>query len=151
MISQMRTHREKIAKVLTDFPSGGEQWQLWLEYHQAQLQYFQATRLVYFSLANSIMIALVVALLLAAVSVVAWLWLLVMILAGLLVALWYYLGLYTKVLHELEAQTEALFAKTLAIETKPNLTVAKYLLDWAVALLGKKIRNVKMKDTDDWD
>ena len=140
MIEQMRHHQESVDEVLRDWPTQGEQWRMWLDYHQQQVRYFQANRQVYVSWTSAFLVALVASL---AITLVAgnewesgsWLWLLVLCLLLVECGLVYYVSIYTKVLHELEAQSELLFEKTLSIATKPSVTMAQYVVNWLANLL----------------
>ena len=131
MISQMRVHYKKIEKVLADLPAGGESWCMWLQYQQFQVTYFQKNREAYLLLATCLSLMLAISFCFSLSSGIFVLWVLSGLLACGLIGVWYYLSLYNDLLHSLEEQTEALFEKTLSIQTKPNLTMAKYWVDLA--------------------
>jgi len=131
MISQMRIHHQKIAKVLREFPTQSDKWQMWLDYHEFQLHYFQRNRDNYVLAANTSALGMILAAGVASVSGDGNWW----IAAGLMAAIWigveYYLYLYNGLMHALEEQTALLFEKTLAIGTKPSVAVGKYFWDIA--------------------
>jgi len=139
----MRVHHKRINKVLWDLPVQGEQWQMWLAYHQQQMSYFQANRQAYLLLASTLTLGLIVSWCLACISGNPYVW----IIAGLTLvaqgAVWYYLWLYNDLLHQMEQQTEDLFDKTISIETRPNLTMAKHVVDVAAHLVSGWVRRAR--------
>ena len=145
MISQMRVHHKKIEKVLADLPTGGESWRMWLQYHQFQVSYFQKNREAYLLLATCLSLVLAIAFCFSLSSGIFVLWVLSGLLACGLLGVWYYLSLYNDLLHAMEEQTEALFEKTLSIETKPNLTMIKYWADLAGQFVGGLTRRRRKK------
>jgi len=132
----MRVHYKKIDKVLQEFPAQSEKWQMWLEYHKFQLAYFQANRDNYVQAANVFLLIAVFSLAMAASFQASFCWWLALVAGCIVAGLEYYLSIYNVLMHQMEEQTEKLFEKTVAIETKPNLTVAKHVLDIAGGLVS---------------
>lgn len=151
MISQMREHHQKIEKILRNLPVQGQQWQMWLNYHEYQVSYFQKNREAYLLLADVLILAMLVSLAGAVVYVSFELWIVTALLACGLVGCGYYLFIYNELLHLMEEQTVLLFEKTLAIEMKPNLTMARYAFDFAGSLVSSLARRARMRRERDAD
>lgn len=136
MINQMRIHQKKIERLLEEYPAGSGKWQRWLEYHEYSVRYFQANRNVYVWITLALMVSALVILALA-LNGGAWgLWVLEWLVFLAFLAVGYYGCVYTGILHQLEEQTERLFEKTMAIETKPGTTAARYWADVAGHLVS---------------
>ncbi|MBQ6436780.1 hypothetical protein IJJ27_04495 [bacterium] len=150
MLAQMKAHHEKLEKVLQEMPLQGQQWQLWLQFHQQQMLYFQGSQKLY-------VIAWVGAILCSVVALVAslvvnnwWLWVLTGMLIAMGVALGYYVSIVSIWLNKMQTQTVELFEKMVTIETKPNWAMIKFAIDLLGRWLKHKDKKVELEALDVW-
>ncbi|MBQ6438419.1 hypothetical protein IJJ12_03500 [bacterium] len=140
MLTQMHAHEKKVAQVLRDFPTESEKWQWWCQFHEQQLSYFQANRLVYAVFLAVALLTMVIGLAMVGVGgeVSGWGVTLSVMGGTVSVALGIYMAIYTVQLHTLEEQWQLLFDKAINIQTKPTMTVLKFLLDLAGKFVSGK-------------
>ncbi len=143
MLNKLRQHQKLIESALDDFSSHNGQWQLWSDYHQRQMLYFQNEKMMYVWLMIGCGLACVMSLLTALVSGNVWAWGLVFVTGLAKAAVVYYLSLYNQILTRLENLTIILNEHAISLTTKPMATVLNHFFDTVSETWAKKIKKIK--------